>query len=192
MKKITVYCASSDKIDQKYFSLTREVGRILAQDQWTVVFGGGAKGLMGALADAVLQHDGKIIGVMPEFMKQVEWDHPQVTELLIVKDMHERKKKFMEDVDALIALPGGCGTLEELLEALTLKRLGVFIKPIIIINYDGYYDPLIEMLERCVEEAFMRPVHRDMWTVIKHPQDLLQAIQTAPAWDHSAINFAAV
>lgn len=192
MKKVTVYCASSDKLAPEYFDLAEQVGKILAQEKITVLFGGGSKGLMGKLADSVLKENGTIIGIMPEFMKKVEWDHPRVSELIVVKDMHERKKGFMQDVDALITLPGGCGTLEELLEAITLKRLGVFIKPIIIINLNGFYDPLIEMLNRCVKERFMREEHLGIWTVINHPEELLEAIRNAPAWDHAAIDIAAV
>ncbi len=192
MKKATVFCASSDKVDDRYFQVADEVGSILTKAGVEVLFGGGSKGLMGRLADAVIREGGRIVGIMPEFMKQVEWDHNGIHELIITKDMHERKHRFLEDTDALITLPGGCGTLEELLEAITLKRLGVFVNPIIIVNTDGFFDPLIEMLERCVEEKFMRPEHLNIWRVIEKPEQLLDAIKNAPGWDHSAINFAAV
>lgn len=192
INKVTVYCASSAKLEAKYFEATQQIGTILAQHNITVIYGGGAVGLMGKLADTIIEQEGTIIGVMPRFMHQVEWQHEGITELILTKDMHERKKRFMEDTDALLALPGGCGTLEELLEAITLKRLGVFVKPIILFNQDGFYDPLIEMLNRCISEKFMRTVHRDIWTVIEHPEELIDAIHNAPDWDHSAIDFAAV
>ena len=106
--------------------------------------------------------------------------------------MHERKAKFLENIDALIALPGGPGTLEELLEAITLKRLGQFTKPIIILNTNGYYDPLIQMLERCVEEKFLRPIHAEMWTFVHQPEEVMSAINQSMEWDENAISFAAV
>lgn len=192
IKKVTVYCASSAKVDQKYFESTRQIAEILVDHGITTIYGGGAVGLMGQLADTVVENKGKIIGVMPQFMHEVEWQHNSISELVIVKDMHERKKRFMVDTDALVALPGGCGTLEELLEAITLKRLGVFVNPIIIFNQDGFYDPLLEMLDRCVNQKFMRSEHRDIWTVITKPDQLIKAILDAPEWDHSAIKFAAV
>ncbi|MFT5167789.1 MAG: hypothetical protein ACI8P3_003027 [Saprospiraceae bacterium] len=192
IKKVTVYCASSDKLATKYFAAAQRIGEILVNHDITVIYGGGAKGLMGKLADTVIKNKGTIIGVMPEFMQKVEWQHNGISELILTKDMHERKKKFMEDTDALIALPGGCGTLEELLEAITLKKLGVFINPIIILNQDGYYDPLIAMLETCIFEKFMSVEHRGIWTVIREPEELIDAINNAPEWRHSDIDFAAV
>ena len=191
IQKVTVYCASSDKADQHYFDLAIETGRILTEQNITVVYGGGAKGLMGHLADSVIQHSGNIVGIIPHFMKMVEWDHKGLNELIVVEDMAERKKQLME-VDALVALPGGCGTFEELLEAISLKRLGRFTKPIIIVNHRGFYDPLIALFEKSIEEKFMRAEHRYIWTVIEDINDLMPAIQNAPEWGEEAIHFAAV
>ena len=123
---------------------------------------------------------------------KVEWQHNGLSELILVDDMHERKKLLLENTDAVIALPGGTGTLEELLEAITLKKLGVFTKPIIIFNQDGFYDPLIKMFELCIKEKFMRTEHLGIWSVISEPDELLDALQNAPHWDKSAISFAAV
>jgi uncharacterized protein (TIGR00730 family) len=106
--------------------------------------------------------------------------------------MHERKAKFLVDIDGLVTLPGGTGTLEELLEALTLKRLGLFTKPIVILNTNGYYDPLKLMLERCVEEQFMISRHLEMWSFVDHPEEVIPALHAAPSWDKDAINFAAI
>ncbi len=192
IKQVTVYCASSAKLADKYFDAAKRIGEVLVQHNVTVMYGGGAVGLMGKLADTVIENKGTIIGVMPSFMHQVEWQHKGINELILTEDMAARKKRFLQGTDALITLPGGCGTLEELMEAVTLKRLGVFIKPIIILNLDGFYDPLIEMLERCISEKFMREEHREIWTVIQQPEELIEAIKNAPEWDHSAINFAAV
>lgn len=191
LEKVCVYCASSDKIDQHYFDLAKAVGKILSDAGTTVVFGGGSKGLMGQLAESVLANNGKIIGIIPHFMKAVEWDHKGVTELIVTEDMAERKKKLME-VDAVVALPGGSGTFEELLEAITLKRLGKFVKPIIIVNHRGFYDPLIALFEQSIKERFMREEHRNIWSVIETVEELMPAIQNAPQWDEDAIKFAAV
>ena len=190
--RICIYCASSAKIDETYFEATERLAKILVNSGVQVIYGGGGHGLMGKLADTVLAHGGQIKGIMPQFMNEVEWAHKGVTDFEFTKTMHERKAKFLENIDALIALPGGTGTLEELLEAITLKRLGQFTKPIIILNTNGYYDPLIQMLERCVEEKFLRPIHAEMWTFVHQPEEVMSAINQSMEWDENAITFAAV
>lgn len=190
--RICVYCASSAKIDEIYFEATERLAKILVNSKVQVIYGGGGHGLMGKLADTVLAQGGQIKGIMPQFMNEVEWAHKSVTDFEFTKTMHERKAKFLENIDALIALPGGPGTLEELLEAITLKRLGQFTKPIIILNTNGYYDPLIQMLERCVEEKFLRPIHAEMWTFVHQPEEVMSAINQSMEWDENAISFAAV
>ena len=190
--RICVYCASSAKIDEIYFEATERLAKILVNSGVQVIYGGGGHGLMGKLADTVLAQGGQIKGIMPQFMNEVEWAHKKVTDFEFTNTMHERKAKFLENIDALIALPGGTGTLEELLEAITLKRLGQFTKPIIILNTNGYYDPLIQMLERCVEEKFLRPIHAEMWTFVNQPEEVMSAINQSMEWDENAISFAAV
>ena len=189
---ICIYCASSAKIDEVYFDATERLAKILVNSKVQVIYGGGGHGLMEKLADTVLAQGGQIKGIMPQFMNEVEWAHKSVTDIEFTKTMHERKAKFLENIDALIALPGGTGTLEELLEAITLKRLGQFTKPIIILNTNGYYDPLIQMLERCVEEKFLRPIHAEMWTFVHQPEEVMSAINQSMEWDENAISFAAV
>jgi hypothetical protein len=190
--RICIYCASSAKIDEIYFEATERLAKILVNSGVQVIYGGGGHGLMGKLADIVLAHGGQIKGIMPQFMNEVEWAHKKVTDFEFTNTMHERKAKFLENIDALIALPGGTGTLEELLEAITLKRLGQFTKPIIILNTNGYYDPLIQMLERCIEEKFLRPIHAEMWTFVHQPEEVMPAINQSMEWDENAITFAAV
>ena len=190
--RICVYCASSAKIDEIYFEATERLAKILVNSKVQVIYGGGGHGLMGKLADTVLAQGGQIKGIMPQFMNEVEWAHKKVTDFEFTNTMHERKAKFLENIDALIALPGGPGTLEELLEAITLKRLGQFTKPIIILNTNGYYDPLIQMLERCVEEKFLRPIHAEMWTFVNQPEEVMSAINQSMEWDENAISFADV
>ena len=183
IKSVCIYCASSSHIHQDYFKAAEELAEILVGNNIEVVFGGGAVGLMGQIADTVLKHNGKITGIMPDFMKQVELEHKGVQSYLFVPGMHARKKKFLELAEALITLPGGCGTFEELMEAITLKRLGIIDKPIIIVNVNNYYDPLIEMLERSISEGFLIDEHRKMWTVVSRPDEVLDAIHNAPKWD---------
>lgn len=190
--RICVYCASSAKIDKAYFDAAERLADAFAKAGVEVVYGGGAAGLMGALADMMLKHGGKIKGILPKFMVDVEWEHKGVSDMVLTETMHERKARFLEDVDALVALPGGCGTLEELLEAITLKRLGQFTKPIIILNTKGYYNPLLEMFEKAVNENFMKDIHLEMWKVVNEPEEVLDAIKNSKPWDKGAINFAAV
>lgn len=192
ISRVSVFCASSHKVDQKYFTVAEKLAQILVQNKITTVYGGGAVGLMGKLADTVLQEKGNIIGIIPRFMMDVEWGHKNIDQLVQVADMHERKKKLVENVDAVVILPGGSGTLEEAMEVFTLKRLGKFTKPIIFVNTDGFYDSLFELFDKMIEEKFLRNEHRSIWTSIDHPKDLIQAISEAPAWDEDAINIAAV
>lgn len=192
IKKVCVYCASSDKIDPKYFEATEIIAKTLVENNTTVVYGGGAVGLMGKLADTVLAEKGHIIGIMPHFMKEVEYHHKDVNEFIFTADMHERKKQFMIGVDALITLPGGCGTFEEFMEAITLKRLGVFTKPIVLLNLDGYYDQLLAMMDNAVESGFLSEKHLEMWKVFDDPKDVLKAIKESTPWSKDAIKFAQV
>ncbi|MEA3316909.1 MAG: TIGR00730 family Rossman fold protein [Bacteroidota bacterium] len=192
ISKVCVFCASSKKVDAKHFDITKQVANNLVNNSITTVYGGGAVGLMGALADTVIEQNGKIIGIIPEFMMDVEWGHKNISDLIIVKDMHERKRKLIEDVDAVLILPGGSGTLEETMEVITLKRLGLFTKPIIFLNTDGFYKSLFEFFDKMIDEKFMREEHRKIWTEINHPNEIVSAINNAPKWDSSAIKFAAV
>lgn len=186
INRVCVYCASSRKVDPIYFEAAERLGEIFANNNITTVYGGGAVGLMGCLADSVLKHNGEVIGVIPEFMKEVEWDHKKVTQLITVQDMHERKKKLIEDVDAIIALPGGCGTLEELVEVITHKRLGIFLKPIIIVNINNFYDHLIAQFKTMVEQNFMGTHHKNIWQVAETVDEVLEKIKRAPVWSSDA------
>ncbi len=191
-KTICVYCASSSQVKTSYFVATDRLAKQLVENNCSVVYGGGSMGLMGQLANSTLEAGGKITGVIPRFMCEVEWNHTGLTNLILVETMHERKEKMATMADAVVALPGGCGTLEELLEVITWKRLGIFTKPIIIVNLEGYFDALIEMLNRAVDEHFMRPEHRQMWTVVESAESVLQAIENSVVWDHNARSFAAL
>lgn len=188
--RICVYCASSTKIDQAYFNATEKLALEFVRSDIEIVYGGGATGLMGRLADTMIDHGGKIKGIMPKFMNEVEWAHKKVADFEFTDTMHERKARFLIDIDGLVTLPGGTGTLEELLEAITLKRLGLFLKPIVILNTKGYYEPLKQMLEKCVSEYFMMEKHLQMWTFVNEPEEVIPALRAAGDWDEGAIHFA--
>ncbi len=190
--RVCVFCASSAKVDKVYFDQTEVVAQELVKAGATIVYGGGSVGLMGCLADKALSLNGEVIGILPRFMEKVEWGHKELTQMILVKDMRERKKLLVEDVDAVIALPGGCGTLEELMEVYTLKRLGKFTKPIVVLNSNGFYSHLELLIEKMIEEKFMRPEHRQIWQLVNTPEEIIPAIHSAPRWDESAIEFAAV
>ena len=192
IKRVCVYCASSDKVDPVYFDAVAVLAKQFVSNDIQVVYGGGATGLMGKLADEVISLGGHIIGIMPNFMNDVEWAHKHVPEFHFVGDMAERKKKFLEISDALVALPGGCGTLEELFEAITLKRLGLFTKPIVILNINGFYDHLVALLDTCIEQKFMAEIHRNMWSILEDPAEIMKTLQQAPIWSEDAIKFAKV
>jgi uncharacterized protein (TIGR00730 family) len=188
--RVSIFCASSNKVDDIYFEATRKLGLALVAHGITANYGGGGVGLMGILADTMMNAGGSLRGIIPQFMVDQGWNHPEVKDMLVVKDMHERKKKLTENIDAFIALPGGVGTLEELLEMMTHKQLGQVLAPIIIINVNRFFDPFLEMLRKMVQEQFMREIHQDIWQVIKDPEDIVNAIENSPAWDGSAIKYA--
>jgi uncharacterized protein (TIGR00730 family) len=187
-----VYCASSTQIDTAYLSAAERLGRTLAKHSITIVYGGGGVGSMGRLADGALAEGGDVVGVIPEFMKRLEWFHRGLSDLRLVADLQDRKRMIISDVDAVVALPGGSGTLDELLEAISLKRLGTFLGPIVIVNTRGFFDPCIEMLERCIDERFMDPRHRSIWQVVDEPDEVIDAFKSAPAWSREAVDFAAI
>jgi uncharacterized protein (TIGR00730 family) len=190
IRKVCVYCASSEKSDAVYLEAARRLGEILAENSITTVYGGGAIGSMGRLAEGALSKQGKVIGVIPRFMQELEWDHKGLTELQVVENMRERKHIMLTDSDAAVALPGGSGTLEELLEAISLKRLGIYLKPIVMVNTHGFYNSLLALLQRCIDERFMDARHAAMWQVAEDPEDVLMAIRRAPPWAHEARQFA--
>ncbi len=192
LKSISVFCGSSSKIDPHYLEQARELGRTLAQNNIRLVYGAGNLGTMGALADSVLEHGGCITGVIPQFMVDAGWHHESLTELIITPDMHQRKQRMSDLSDAVVALPGGVGTFEELFEIITWKQLGLLTKPIVIANINGYYDPLIQMLERAVDQQFMRSIHATMWTIVNNTSQIINAILNSPAWDTSARKIAAI
>ena len=189
---VCVYSASSTKIASVYFEAAEKLGSLLAKQHIRLINGAGSIGLMRSVADAVLENGGEVTGVIPHFMVEQNWHHTGLTELIEVTSMHERKQKMANLSDGIIALPGGCGTLEELLEIITWKQLGLYLNPIIILNVNGFFDPLLEMLERAIEENFMRRQHGDIWKVARTPEEAVELLQTTPVWEASIRKFAAI
>lgn len=173
---VCVFASSSSRINSEFGFVATELGSLLAKSGTDVVFGGGGIGLMGKLADSVLQNGGKITGVIPLFMKDEGWGHKGLSKMIVTSDMSERKKKMFSLSDAVIALPGGVGTLEELTEAITLKQLSLFDGPVIILNTLGFYDSLIQFLDNMVNENFLRSEHKAIWEIVTSPNEALSAL----------------
>ncbi len=181
MKSLCVYCSSSDRLEPKYSAVAEQVGREIARRGWALVYGGGKTGLMGSVARGTKGAGGRVIGVIPEFMKARELEFTEADELISVITMRERKMLMETRADAFLALPGGWGTLEELLEILTLAHLEVLQKPIVIFNQDGYYDDLLRLFERIVAEKFMRETIRGKFSVAKSVEEIFPLIE---GWTH--------
>jgi len=208
IRRVCVYCASSRKAGTRYLKAAAELGKHLARHGITVVCGGGACGLMGALADAALGEGGRVLGVMPRFMNDIEWGQRGLTEMRLVEDLAERKRLMLEGTagtlsqprsriagafgNAVIALPGGSGILKELFEVITLKRLGLYVKPIVLVNIGGFFDPLLAFLEGVIREKSMDPRHREIWCLADNPADVVTTIRQAPPWGPEARDFALV
>jgi hypothetical protein len=187
-----VYCASSRTAHPEYREAASRLGQTLAARRITVVYGGGGRGSMGALADGALSKGGRVIGILPRFMADLEWGHTGLSELRLVEDMRIRKHMMLASAQAAIALPGGCGTLEELFEAITLKRLGLFLGPIVLVNTRGFFRPLLEVLSHTIAEHFMDERHALMWQVVAEPEEVPDALERAPAWTAESRSFAAI
>ena len=180
--KVCVFASSSDRINAEFSKAAAELGRLLAVSGMQVVYGGGGIGLMGRLADSVLEAGGTITGVIPSFMKDEGWDHPGVSEMFVTADMGERKKKMFYLADAVVALPGGIGTLEELTEAITLKQLGIYSGPVVILNTLDYYNSLIDFLDHMVAGHFMKSEHKVIWEVVDTPEQVIDYLSKYEGW----------
>lgn len=178
MKTICIFCGSNPGAHPSYAEAAQEMGALLAEKGITLVYGGGKVGLMGILADAVLERGGKVIGVIPEFLALKEVAHPGLTELITVQTMHQRKEKMADLSDAFIALPGGMGTLEELCEILTWAQLGLHTKPFGLMNTEEYYTSLINFFDQMVAEKFLTADNRNMVLCENEAQALLTALES--------------
>jgi uncharacterized protein (TIGR00730 family) len=190
--RVCIFASSSSRINSEYADAATELGTLLARAGIDVVYGGGGIGLMGKLADAVIQNNGKITGVIPSFMKDEGWDHSDVENMIITSDMGERKKQMFELSDAIVALPGGVGTLEELTEAITLKQLGLFKGPVIILNTLDFYKSLIDFFDHMVSGHFLRFEHKGIWEIAGTPQEVMTFLMKKDTWLYDPIRFAKI
>ena len=191
-KKIAVYCASSTQIDEMYFQDAQKLGQLMAEKGVTLVNGAGNMGLMAASADGCLEAGGKAIGVIPTFMIREGWCHDGMSEIIEAADMHDRQAKIAEITDAGIFLPGGIGTFAELTELIVWKQLGLYLKPIVLLNTKGYFDSMLNTLHQAIAENFMQPVHADIWQVAPTPEVALKMALETPLWDTSIRRFAKI
>lgn len=192
IKDVCVYCASSTKIPSVYFDAAERLGQLLAEQGINLINGAGRQGLMGRMSDATLACGGTVTGVIPHFMVEQRWHHHGLTRLIETETMHERKQLMAELSDGVIALPGGCGTMEELLEIITWKQLGLYLNPIIILNTDGFYDPLLTLLKQAIGQNFMRREHENIWQVASTPEEAVDLLYVTPVWNKEIRKFAAV
>ena len=192
IKNVCVYSASSTKIAPVYFAVAEELGQLLALRGINLINGAGSIGLMAATSNACLEAGGTVTGVIPHFMVEENWHHKGLTQLIETETIHERKQTMAELSDGVIALPGGCGTMEELLEIITWKQLGIYLNPIVILNIDDFYNPLLEMLQRAIDGNFMRPEHQNIWQVATSAQQAIELLYTSPIWNKDIRKFAAI
>ena len=174
---ICVFGASSRNIEASYLDAAYHLGKLMAQRGWTCLNGAGSEGLMRAVSDGVLDAGGEAVGVIPQFMIDNGWHYDRLTRIIATATMHERKHTLAQMSQAVIALPGGCGTLEELLEAITWRQLGLSQRPIVLLNTRGYYDPLLAMLQHSIDERFMKASHHNLWSVASTPQEAVEMVE---------------
>jgi len=180
VERVCVYCGAADRVAEPYREAARRTGTLLAQAGIELVFGGGRVGLMGLVADAALAAGGRVVGIIPSFLHGRELGHTGVSELIVVGSMHERKQRMFERSDAFAVLPGGLGTLDETLECITWRQLGLHDSPIVIVDVDGYWQPLTALIDRTIDAGFAGRRTRDLYEVVDGPEALLAALAAAP------------
>ncbi len=178
IRSVGIFCASSSKVSKKYVDSAVQVARTVVDAGWTIVYGGGGTGLMGTVATAALNAGGRVVGIRPTFISDFEGDQLGLTEMIITKTMHERIALLFERSDAFIVLPGSCGTLDEVVQAITWKRLGLHNKAIAILNQDGYFDHLLAMFDRTVDEHFVDPAFRGLYEQLKSPDSIVDYLRS--------------
>lgn len=183
LRSLCVFCGSKDGADPLHRAATARLGGLMAEKGVRLVYGGGNIGLMGVLADAVLAGGGQVIGVIPDFLMKYEVGHTNLTELVVVDSMHERKRRMFEMADAFVALPGGIGTLDETIEIMTWKQLQLHAKPIVLVDGNGYWQPLLALFDQVVAGGFAHPKIHELVTVIEDVTAVFDAVAAAPPPD---------
>lgn len=176
IKSACVYCGTGHNVSQIYKDIAAQLGAAMAQSKVRLVYGGGRVGLMGIVSQACFSAGGEVVGIIPEHIQDKEVMNDDVTELFIVDSMHTRKKMMVDKSDGFIVLPGGFGTLDETFEILTWKYLGLHDKPIVLVNVDGFYDPLLKMVDHMVDSGFTPFWHRSLYQVVETPEDAIVAL----------------
>ena len=192
VQRVTVYASSSNALAESYYDAAGRLGTVLGKAGVNIVYGGGGAGLMGAMANRALAEGAHVHGVIPDFLNTVEHGHQNLSQLEVVGDMRERKRRMLVDSNAVVSLSGGSGTFEEVFEVLTLKRLGYFLGPIVLVNTNSYFDRLVDFLEHSVSERFMSELHLEMWSIVDEPEQVFEAMLRATKWSRDARKFAAV
>ncbi len=186
IRALCVYCGSSNAVAPQHLAAAAELGRLAAGRGIEIVFGGGGAGLMGALADGALDAGGRVTGVIPEHLRDLEVHHNGVGEMIVVDNMHTRKRRMFELSDAFCALPGGLGTLDETFEIITWKQLGLHDKPVVLVNVEGFWDPLLALLAHQLEAGYIRPRHAALYRVAEDIESVFDALDAAPPPSHPA------
>ena len=180
-RSLCVYCGSSNRVAERHKEAAARLGRLLAGAGIRLVYGGGRVGLMGVIADAVLAGGGEVVGIIPEHLNSVEVGHQQVTELLVVRSMHERKALMFDMSDAFAVLPGGIGTLDETFEIVTWRQLRLHDKPVVLVDDNGYWRPFLDLIDHIIATGFARPDIRKLFTVVGAVEDVIPTVRAAPA-----------
>jgi uncharacterized protein (TIGR00730 family) len=180
VQRVCVYCGSSGRVAEAYRETARRTGRLLAEARMELIYGGGHVGLMGLTADAALAAGGRVVGIIPDFLHDRELTHKNLSELLIVGSMHERKQRMFERADAFAILPGGLGTLDEAFECMTWRQLGLHDKPIVVVDVDGYWEPLMALIDHGIDAGFVPAKLRAMVDVVPNPEELMRVLRAAP------------
>lgn len=175
--KICIFGASSERIESTYNDAAYQLGKLIAEHDWEGITGAGRKGLMKAVSDGILDNGGFVTGIIPKFMVDNGWNYDRLSSTIVTADMHQRKEQMAEMADAFVALPGGCGTIEELMEIYTWRQLNLIAKPLILLNTIGFYEPLIKMITRCGNLGFMKHSHERLWDIAKSPKEVITFLE---------------
>ncbi len=191
-RRIAVFCASSTKSKEIYLADAFRLGEIIATKGDILVYGGGRHGLMGAVSDGALAKSGRVIGIIPEFMVDLEWGRDDIYSLELTQDMESRKLKMIEGSSAIVVLPGGSGTMEEFYQVLSMKRLGQYTNPVVVVNVNNFFDKWLAFMEHTVVEDFLGRDHLKMFTVVEDSTGVYDAIESSHTWSEDDINKALV
>jgi len=178
INRVCVFCASSERVDRSFLDEAFKLGKLLGINGIELIYGGGKRGLMGRLSDGALSVNGKVIGVIPDFMNSLELGRKDINELREVQSMHDREAMLINQSDAILALPGGIGTFEELTQAIAWKYLGIIIKPIIIVNFNGYFEHILKAFTQAIDLGFMTPEHASLWDVVSNAEEAVDLVNS--------------